>query len=158
MKFYIEISHTHKMNKIETIHSDLLVSPLPTHPLITTKDSWRQPHGGLGGFEKTLGHWSEGSGLLNMAYGTLHTWLLYFTDLWPHHPTCHMRRPHAYCSLHTLYTTLFAPHAWSNLSVAFGTFILHKTTTIIHLQDSSFCKTEILYINMLFKKPLNHVL
>lgn len=37
-------------------------------------------------FEKTLGHWSEGSELLSTTYRTLYTWLLYFTDLWPHHP------------------------------------------------------------------------
>lgn len=52
---------------METIHSDLLVSPFLTHPLISTKDFWRQPHGGLGGFEKILGHWSEGSELLIRA-------------------------------------------------------------------------------------------
>lgn len=64
---------------------------IPSSPPRTPGGS---PMGVWGGFEKTLGHWPEGSELLNMAYGTLHTWLLYFTDLWPHHPTCHMRRPH----------------------------------------------------------------
>ena len=128
---------------------------IPSSPPRTPGGS---PMGVWGGFEKTLGHWPEGSehGIWNPPHlaPLFHRLMASPPHLSHETSSCH----HAYCSLQTLYTTLFAPHAWSNLSVAFGTFILHKTTTIIHLQDSSFCKTEILYINMLFKKPLNHVL